>query len=60
MIQWRNMAEQVFLYIITFGIYGVYWYYVSLGEMLEYKKLDGSPGLWTLLLFVPVLSLYSV
>ena len=59
MIQQRNMAEQVFLYIITFGIYGIYWFYVTSDEMLERIKLDGSPGWWTFMLFVPPLGLYS-
>ena len=50
---------QVFLYIITLGIYGIYWFYVISKEMVEYKKLEGSPGLWTVLLFIPLVNLFS-
>lgn len=60
MIQRRNMWKQVLLFIVTLGIYGVYWFYVTSKEMVAYKGLDGSPGLWTVLLLVPFVSLYSL
>ena len=47
------------MFVVTLGIYAIYWFYVTSKEMVAYKKLDGSPGLWTVLLFVPVASLYS-
>ena len=59
MIQERNLVKQVLLFIITLGIYGVYWFYVTSKEMIEYKRLEGSAGLWTVLLFVPFGSFYS-
>ena len=59
MIKRRTMWVQVLLAIITFGIYMIYWFYVTSREMVEYKKLDGSPGLWTFLLFIPFGALYS-
>ncbi len=60
MIKRRNLMAQVLLFIVTFGIYGIYWFYVTSREMIDYKKLDGSPGLWTILLFVPLASIYSM
>ena len=59
MIQYRNMWKQVLLFVVTLGIYGIYWFYVTSKEMVAYKKLDGSPGLWTVLFLVPVANLYS-
>ncbi len=59
MIQWRNMAEQVLLVFVSFGVYPIYWYYITSSEMLERMKLDGSPAWWTLMLFIPPLCLYS-
>ena len=59
MIKRRNMVVQVLLFVITFGIYGVYWFYVTSKEMVEYKNMEGSPGLWTVLLLVPFGALYS-
>ncbi len=59
MIKYRNMWGQVLLVIITFGVYAIYWFYVTSEEMVYHKNLEGSPGLWTFLLFVPFGSLYS-
>ncbi len=59
MIKRRNLFVQVLLFIITFSIYGIYWFYVTCQEMVEYKKLEGSPGLWTILFFVPFAAIYS-
>ena len=59
MIKRRNMWMQVLLFIVTFGIYGIYWFYVTSKEMVEYKGMDGSPVLWTVLLFIPFGFLYS-
>ena len=59
MIQQRNMGMQVLLMIVTLGIYGIYWFYVTSNEIVEHKSLDGSAGLWTLLLFVPFGAFYS-
>ncbi len=59
MIQQRNMGMQVLLMIITLGIYGIYWFYVTSREIVEYKGLDGSPGLWTLLFLIPFVDLYA-
>ncbi|MEE9324615.1 MAG: DUF4234 domain-containing protein [Dehalococcoidia bacterium] len=59
MIKRRNMGKQVLLYIVTFGIYGIYWFYVTSKEVVEYKGLGGRPGLWTVLLFVPLVNFYA-
>ena len=59
MIKRRNMAMQVFLMVITLGIYGLYWFYVTSKEIIEYKNLNGSPGLWTVLLFIPWIGFYA-
>ena len=59
MIKRRNMAMQVLLMIITLGIYGIYWFYVTSKEMVEYKQLDGSPTLWTVLSLIPFVNLYA-
>ena len=58
MIKKRNMAMQVLLMIITLGIYGIYWFYVTTSEMVEHKGLKGSPALWTVLLSPPSSSIY--
>jgi hypothetical protein len=60
MIKRRDMLVQVFLFIITFGIYGIYWFYQTAVEMKHLvNDPDISPGLWTVLLLLPPLSFYA-
>ena len=59
MIKRRNMVVQVLLMIITLGIYGIYWFYVTSKEMIAYRNLNGSAGLWTVLYIFPFVDLYS-
>ncbi len=58
-IKYRNMVLQVILAILTFGIYTIYWYYVTLDELHKANGKTEGAGLWTILLFVPILSLFS-
>ena len=56
----RDMLVQVFLFIITFGIYGFYWFYQTAVEMQDVADdPDASPALWTVLLFIPFLNFYA-
>ena len=59
MIKRRNMLMQVLLMIITLGIYGIYWFYVTSKEMIEHKGLNGNAVLWLVLTFVPFLNFYA-
>ncbi len=59
MIQQRNMVMQVLLMVVTLGIYGIYWFYVTSKEMIEHKGLDGSAGLWTVLAIFPLVQWYA-
>ncbi len=56
----RNMGVQILLIIVTCGIYGIYWFYQT---AMELKSLandqEASPGLWTVLLFIPFGSFFS-
>jgi hypothetical protein len=54
------MWAQVFIFIITLGIYSIYWFYVTAVEMKGLARDNNAePGLWTVLLFVPFANLYS-
>jgi hypothetical protein len=60
-VKYRNMLGQVGLFIITLGIYGIYWFYVTADEMKYLAKDDAaSPALWTVLLFLPFINFYSI
>ena len=54
MIKRRELPMQVVLFIITLGIYGIYWLYVTNREIIERLGRDESPGLWTFLTYVPI------
>ena len=60
MIKKRNMIGQIGLVIITFGIYAIYWFF-KISEEMKFvgKDAEASPGLWTVLLFVPIANIYS-
>jgi len=60
-IKKRNMIAQVFLTIITIGIYTIYWFYqVSVELKGIANDENANPALWTVLLFVPFASIYSI
>ena len=59
-IKYRNMLMQVVLYIVTLGIYGIYWYYVTLGEMHIANGKNEGAGLWTLLFLIPIVNLFAL
>ncbi len=59
MIKRRELSRQVVLFIITLGIYGIYWLYVTNREMIEHLGRDESPGKWTLLAFIPIANVFA-
>lgn len=60
LVKRRDMLVQVILFIVTCGIYGVYWFYQTTVEMKNLDRNDDvSPGLWTVFLFIPFLNFYS-
>ena len=59
-VKYRNMIMQVFLMIVTFGIYVFYWFYQTCAELKTVAKdADAAPTLWTVLLIFPPLSIIS-
>ena len=39
------MLMQVLLFVVTLGLYGIDWFYVTMDEMIKYKGLEGSAAL---------------
>lgn len=58
-VKYRNMWMQVLLIFVTIGMYGIYWFYATATDMANYFKREEPVFLWTLLLFVPLVSFYS-
>lgn len=48
------------LFILTFNIYGFYWYYKILTQLKEEKNLDINPIIRTVLLLVPIVNLVMI
>lgn len=61
MVKRRNMITQIILMIVTFGLYGVYWFYQTAKELKAVTQdAEAAPVLWTILFFVPFAALYSL
>lgn len=58
-IKYRNMVVQVVLYVITAGIYGIYWFYATLKELHLANYTDARAGWWTVLLLVPIANIFA-
>ncbi len=59
-IKRRNMWMQVVLTIITLGIYTIYWFHVTLGEMYRANGTeDRRRWLWTILYIFPIAQLFA-
>ena len=58
-IKHRNMVMQVILTIITLGIYAIYWFYASLGELHRANGKEGGGCLWTILALIPIAHLFA-
>ncbi len=53
----RNPVLVLVLAIVTFGIYGIYWFYTTTKEMVEASGKNSSPVLWTIGLFIPIVNI---
>jgi S1-C subfamily serine protease len=48
------------LYVFTFGIYGIYWFYRIWRQIKEHTKATFSPGWRTVGLFIPIYNIWSI
>ena len=56
----RNMIMQVVLFVVTIGIYGIYWFYSTLKELhVANGEEDAGEILWTILMFIPLANFFS-
>lgn len=50
----------VLLYILTFGLYGIYWFYKTWKQIKGHTKATFSPGWRTVSLFIPFYNIWRV
>ena len=60
MIKQRSPIAVILLTLLTCGFYGLFWYYSTADELHGKGKLETSPVLLLLLMFIPPLGLFSV
>ncbi|MFL5814852.1 MAG: DUF4234 domain-containing protein [Bdellovibrionia bacterium] len=58
-VKYRNMRVQVLLMLVTIGMYGIYWFYSTATDMANKMRREEPTVLWTILLFVPLISFYA-
>ena len=60
-IKYRNMFLQPILVVITLGIYGIYWFHVTLGELQRANNRGPEVGhwKWTILFCIPLLDFFT-
>ena len=60
MIKRRNIAMVLILFVVTFGIYGLYWFYSTANEMIQRNKQDENPFVWLIMALVPIVNLFAI
>ena len=61
MIKRRNVIMVPILFIITFGIYGLYWFYQTADEMIRHNKQENeNPLVWLILALIPIVNLFAI
>lgn len=54
----RSVARVIVLYILTLGLYGLYWFYVSREQVTKELGTNDSAGWQTVGLIVPILNFF--
>ncbi len=60
MVKHRNPIMVIVLFIITFGIYGLYWVYSTSDELIRLTNKNASAVLWLVLALIPILNLITI
>ena len=56
----RNVLMVPILLVITFGIYGLYWYYTTSDQLIRHNKSDENPFVWLLFALIPIVNMVAV
>ncbi len=59
-IKHRNVVVVPLLFIVTLGIYGLYWFYSTSSELMSYNRRDGNPLAWMLIAAMPVINVFAI
>ena len=53
----RSLGKQVLFAVITFGLYTLYWYWITLKQLSEGTDADYNPVVRFVLAFIPIVNL---
>ncbi|MCJ7478626.1 MAG: DUF4234 domain-containing protein [Candidatus Nanohaloarchaeota archaeon QJJ-7] len=56
MVEQRNPILVVLFTLITLGVYGIYWFYMTSQELIEETGQDSSAVLWLIGLLIPLVN----
>ncbi len=59
MIIRRSLLFQFIVWIVTFGLYGIYWFYLTLDEMTKHRGERAESCLWTIGFLIPIVNFFS-
>ena len=59
-IKHRNVVVVPILFIVTLGIYGLYWFYATSSELMRYNRQEGNPLAWLLMAAMPVINVFAI
>ncbi len=60
MIKQRNIVMILILFVITLGIYGLYWFYSTANELIQRNKQDENPFIWLIMALIPIVNLFAI
>ena len=61
MIKRRTAILVPVLFILTLGIYGLYWFYQTSSEMINHNKQENeNPFVWLIFALLPVINLFAI
>lgn len=60
MIKRRNVIMVPILFVITLGIYGLYWFYSTANELIQRNKQDENPFVWLVMALIPIVNLFAM
>jgi hypothetical protein len=60
MVKRRSLIFQFVVYLLTFSLYSLYWYYSTMNEMTKLNGERTNAALWTFLMIIPVVNFFAM
>ena len=60
MVKRRNLVCIVIAFPLTFGLYGLYWFYSTAEELITTNMQEDNSLLWLLMALIPIVNLFAI